>query len=120
MRKAVCWDVYRVLGRAGEKLAALREEIGQNLSAKSPLENNDRAGSKLRDKLEDELNAAIESEYRRQRGDLLLAVEIWLRDILAEHGSGYGGFVKLFSIGCIDWRCGRSGFPLQKRWRIWR
>jgi len=35
----------------------------------------------LRDKLEDELTAAIESEYRRHRADLLLLIQWWLRDI---------------------------------------
>ena len=35
----------------------------------------------LRDKWEDELTAAIEAEYRRQRTDLLSIVQRWLRDV---------------------------------------
>jgi hypothetical protein len=35
----------------------------------------------LREKWEDELAAAIEAEYRRQRADLLLLVQWWLRDV---------------------------------------
>jgi hypothetical protein len=35
----------------------------------------------LREKWEDELAAAIESEYRRRRADLLLLLQWWLRDI---------------------------------------
>ena len=35
----------------------------------------------LRDKWEDELTAAIEAEYRRQRADLLIVVQRWLRDV---------------------------------------
>jgi hypothetical protein len=35
----------------------------------------------LREKWEDELAAAVEAEYRRQRADLLLLVQWWLRDV---------------------------------------
>jgi hypothetical protein len=35
----------------------------------------------MRDKLEDELSAAIEAEYRRQRVDLIGALQWWLRDV---------------------------------------
>jgi hypothetical protein len=35
----------------------------------------------MRDKLEDELTAAIEAEYRRQRTDLLGVLHWWLRDV---------------------------------------
>jgi len=51
------------------------------LTARSPLERYDDLDPKLRDKWEDELSAAIEAEYRRRRGDLLLAVEWWMRDV---------------------------------------
>ena len=36
---------------------------------------------KMRDKLEDELAAAVEAEYRRQRTDLIGALQWWLRDV---------------------------------------
>ena len=35
----------------------------------------------MRDKWEDELAAAVEAEYRRQRADLLVIVQLWLRDV---------------------------------------
>jgi DNA polymerase-3 subunit delta' len=35
----------------------------------------------MRDKFQDELTAAIEAEYRRQRTDLIAALQWWLRDI---------------------------------------
>ena len=35
----------------------------------------------MKDKWEDELTAAIEAEYRRQRGDFLGALQWWLRDV---------------------------------------
>ena len=37
--------------------------------------------SKMRGKLEDELLAAIEAEYRRQRSELISALHWWLRDV---------------------------------------
>ena len=39
------------------------------------------AEKELREKWEDELAAAIEAEYRRQRTDLLLLMQRWLRDV---------------------------------------
>jgi len=35
----------------------------------------------LREKWEDELSAAIEAEYRRQRAELLAGLQWWLRDV---------------------------------------
>jgi hypothetical protein len=51
------------------------------LTAGSPLEKYDGVEKDLREKWENELAAAIESEYRRHRADLLLLVQWWLRDI---------------------------------------
>ena len=36
---------------------------------------------KLAEKWEEELDAAIEAEYRRQRAELLLTLQWWLRDV---------------------------------------
>ena len=38
----------------------------------------------MRDKLEDELEAAVEAEYRRQRTDLIGLLQWWLRDVWLE------------------------------------
>ena len=72
---------YRLLGTLMKKLGEQKESVESELTARSPLERYDDLDPKLRDKWEDELAAAIEAEYRRRRGDLLLAVEWWLRDV---------------------------------------
>ncbi len=72
---------YQLLGVLATKLSERKTQIEEVLSQKSPLARYDDLDPKMRDKLEDELNAAVESEYRRERGDLLLALQLWLRDV---------------------------------------
>ncbi len=72
---------YRLLSVLLNRLNALKEKISGDLEARSPLEKYDDIEAKLRDKWEDELTAGIEAEYRRQRSDLLTALELWLRDV---------------------------------------
>jgi DNA polymerase-3 subunit delta' len=72
---------YRLLGNLLAKLAEIKAGISETLTARSPLEKYDDAESALRDKWEDELSAAIEAEYRRQRTDLLAGLQWWLRDV---------------------------------------
>jgi DNA polymerase III subunit delta' len=72
---------YRLMDVLLQKLAGLKERVEEGLSGRSPLEQYPDAEKELRDKWEDELKAAIEAEYRRQRGDLLLMVQWWLRDV---------------------------------------
>jgi DNA polymerase III subunit delta' len=72
---------YRLHGLLMQKLGAVKMSIEEALSAKSPLERFADAEKDLREKWEDELKAAIESEYRRQRNDWLSLVQWWLRDI---------------------------------------
>jgi DNA polymerase-3 subunit delta' len=72
---------YRLLGTLMARLAQTKEEIEKALTARSPLEKYDDVESSLREKWEDELTAAIEAEYRRQRLDLLAALQWWLRDV---------------------------------------
>ena len=72
---------YRLLGLLLKRLGELRETIEKDLTARSPLETYEDIDPKMRDKLEDELAAAIEAEYRRQRTDLVGALHWWLRDI---------------------------------------
>jgi DNA polymerase-3 subunit delta' len=75
---------YRLLAVLMDKLNSLREEITAALTQRSPLERYDDLDPKLRERYEDELAAAIESEYRHRRGDLLSSVQWWLRDIWLE------------------------------------
>ncbi|MFN7138078.1 MAG: ATP-binding protein [Limisphaerales bacterium] len=72
---------YRLLGVLVGKFAEAKEKIEETLTARSPLTRYDDLDTKLRDKLEAELDASIEAEYRRQRADLLVALQLWLRDI---------------------------------------
>lgn len=72
---------YRLLGLILKKLGEQKEQIEQALTARSPLERYTELEPKLRDKLETELDAAIEAEYRRQRSELISALHWWLRDV---------------------------------------
>lgn len=72
---------YRLLSVLLMRLTELKTKIEEDLTARSPLERYDDIDPKLRDKWEDELAASVEAEYRRQRADLLTALELWLRDV---------------------------------------
>jgi DNA polymerase-3 subunit delta' len=72
---------YRLLGSLLTKLNEIKAETEKTLTARSPLERYDSVEPRLREKWEDELSAAVEAEYRRRRGDLLLALQWWLRDV---------------------------------------
>jgi len=62
-------------------LTEMKASVEEELTAKSPLEKYDDVEKNLRERWEDELKAAIEAEYRRRRGDLLLGLQWWLRDV---------------------------------------
>ena len=72
---------YRLMDVLLQKLNATKAAIEESLTAKSPLQRYDDVEKDLREKWEDELAAAIEAEYRRQRTDLLAIVQRWLRDV---------------------------------------
>jgi DNA polymerase-3 subunit delta' len=72
---------YRLMDVLLKKLNAVKESIDETLTARSPLEKYEDAEEQLRDKWDQELKAAIEAEYRRQRADFLLAMQWWLRDV---------------------------------------
>jgi DNA polymerase-3 subunit delta' len=72
---------YRLLDALLQKLGEIRARTEESLAARSPLEKYDEVEKDLREKWEDELAAAVEAEYRRQRADLLLLVQWWLRDV---------------------------------------
>ncbi len=72
---------YRLLSVLLSRLNELKEKIDTELTARSPLEKYDDLDPKLREKWEDELTAAIEAEYRRQRADVLTGLQFWLRDV---------------------------------------
>jgi DNA polymerase III subunit delta' len=72
---------YRLLDSLLQRLNSIRETVDEALTARSPLEKHAEAEKDLREKWEDELKAAIEAEYRRQRGEVLLLLQWWFRDV---------------------------------------
>jgi DNA polymerase III subunit delta' len=72
---------YRLLSILLSQLAQVKNDAETSMTARSPLERHADVETKLRDKWEDELAAAIESEYRRRRSDVLMALQWWLRDV---------------------------------------
>ena len=72
---------YRLLAMLLNRLAQIKSETEKSVAQRSPLEKHEDIDPKLRDRWEDELAAAIEAEYRRQRSEVLLALHWWLRDI---------------------------------------
>ncbi|HKW28553.1 MAG TPA: DNA polymerase III subunit [Verrucomicrobiae bacterium] len=72
---------YRLLDVLLQKLGEIRTRVDEALTARSPLQRYDDVEKDLRERWEDELAAAIEAEYRRQRADLLRLVQWWLRDV---------------------------------------
>jgi len=72
---------YQLLGLISKKLAGEKAVIEKALTELSPLEKYQGDDPNMREKLEDELAAAIEAEYRRQRADVIGVLQWWLRDI---------------------------------------
>ena len=72
---------YRLLDMLLQKLTALRTSIEEGLTAKSPLQQYAEAEKDLVERWEEELKAAIEAEYRRQRMEWLGVLHWWLRDV---------------------------------------
>ncbi len=72
---------YRLMDVLAQKLAEMKARVEEEMTARSPLEKYDDVEKDLRERWEDELKAAIEAEYRRQRMELLLLVQWWLRDV---------------------------------------
>jgi len=68
--------------------------VDETLTARSPLQQHDEIEKDLREKWEDELAAAIEAEYRRQRAETLLLVQWWLRDVWLRTLAAGGSLLK--------------------------
>jgi DNA polymerase-3 subunit delta' len=77
---------YRLLGLITTRLASLKEGVRKTLEARSPLNRYEDVEPGLREKWEDELDAAIEAEYRRERSELVLALQWWMRDVWLSAG----------------------------------
>ena len=72
---------YRLLSLLMARLGAIKASIQESLTARSPLQKFEDVDPKQREKWEEELEAAIEAEYRRERADLLAGCQWWLRDV---------------------------------------
>jgi DNA polymerase-3 subunit delta' len=72
---------YRLMDVLLRRLTELKAAIENVLTERSPLQRHKDVEKNLEEKWEEELKAAIEAEYRRQRGDLLLVLQWWLRDV---------------------------------------
>jgi len=72
---------YRLLDTFVSRLTTLKETIEEQLTARSPLQRYKDAEPQLAEKWEEELAAAIEAEYRRQRADWVGVLQWWLRDV---------------------------------------
>lgn len=75
---------YRLLSVVLNRLNEIKQATEETMTKRSPLEAHDDLDPKLKEKWEDELAASIEAEYRRQRAELLAALQWWLRDVWLE------------------------------------
>ncbi|MBP9903048.1 MAG: DNA polymerase III subunit [Verrucomicrobiota bacterium] len=102
---------YRLMDVMARRLAEMRERIEEELTARSPLEKYDDVEKELRERWEDELKAAIEAEYRRQRSDLLLLVQWWLRDVWLHTLAGGREFLNFPNVAGAERVAGRITSP---------
>lgn len=72
---------YHLLSDLLECLASKKTQIEEALTAASPLEQHEDLEPKLRERFKQELSAAIEAEYRRQRSELIGLLQWFLRDV---------------------------------------
>jgi DNA polymerase-3 subunit delta' len=93
---------YRLLDSLLQRLNAIRDAVEETLTARSPLEKYAEADKDLREKWEDELKAAIEAEYRRQRADVLRLLQWWLRDVWLHTLTADGPLLQLPQIAGAD------------------
>jgi DNA polymerase-3 subunit delta' len=72
---------YRLLGEIMGMLKSIREAKESEVSARMQLEKYADADPDYREKVEKELEAAVEAEYRQARADLLRAFSVFFRDL---------------------------------------
>ena len=75
---------YQLLAVLLSRLDGIKKTVADTLTQRSPLERYEDIDPRLKERWEEELTASIEAEYRRQRSDLLKALEWWLRDVWLE------------------------------------
>lgn len=72
---------YTLLAPMISRLTELQQTVESELRNASPLSKYTDVEKNTSDRWEKELAAAVAAEYRRQRTDMLTAIELWLRDI---------------------------------------
>lgn len=72
---------YGLLSRLTTQLGQIKQSVAEELAERSPLNNGQEVDSKIRERWEDQLNAAVEAEYRMRRGALLGSLQLFLRDV---------------------------------------
>jgi DNA polymerase III subunit delta' len=102
---------YQLLGTLTADLAERREVIEKDLTSKSPLTRYEDIEPDLAKRLEEELKAAIEAEYRRQRADLLSGLGWWLRDVWLTAQGGAEDLIALPTLGEATRTVGRRLRP---------
>ena len=102
---------YRLMDVLAQRLAEMRARVEEELTARSPLEKYEDVEKDLRERWEDELKAAIEAEYRRQRSDLLLLVQWWLRDVWLHTLAGGREFLNFPNVAGAEQAAGRITSP---------
>lgn len=74
-------NVYRLLGQIMEMLEAIRAAKVKKVGARMQPDHYAAADPDYREKLEKEMDAAVEAEYRQARADLLKAASVFFRDL---------------------------------------
>jgi DNA polymerase III subunit delta' len=93
---------YRLMDVLLRKLNEVRASIEETLTANSPLEKYPDADEEMRKKWDEELKAAVEAEYRRQRADFVLALQWWLRDVWVQRLGEVQSLESEVGIGAIS------------------
>ncbi len=72
---------YQLLSIVLNRLNETKAQVTEAVTKRSALERYEDLETRIRDRFEAELDAAIEAEYRRRRTDLLAGIEWWMRDV---------------------------------------
>lgn len=104
---------YRLMDVLARRLAEMKSRVEEEMAARSPLEKyaDVEVDAKLREQWEKELAAASEAEYRRQRSDLLLLVQWWLRDVWLLTLAGGREFLNFPDVAGAEQVAGRLTSP---------
>jgi DNA polymerase III subunit delta' len=104
---------YKLLDQLLLRLEELKKQTESELAGRSPLQKYEDPDPKTRDRWESELNAAVEAEYRRKRGELISGLLWWLRDVWVQAQGMDGELAALPSIATATDAVARRITPRQ-------